>query len=169
MNRTIAFIAAVGTAATIGCARRPPGIELASSDFDLNALVGQWRGNFSSAQTGRTGTIAFNLNAGESAASGNVVMFPKPDSLLTPEEREEATNVPDRTVLKIHFLRKEGGSINGGLDPYLDPACDCIVTTFFTGSFTDPATIEGTYTTVRSTPGHDIVSGKWKVTRTKRL
>ena len=96
-------------------------------------------------------------------------MFAKPDSLLTPEEREMAANVPARTVLKIHFLRKEGGNVSGGLDPYRDPDCDCTVTTLFTGSFTDAATIEGTYTTVRSIPGSDIVSGRWKVSRTRRL
>lgn len=169
MDRRIALALAAFTTTTIACARRTPGIQLASSDFDLNPLVGQWRGSFSSAQTGRTGTIAFNLNAGESAATGNVVMFAKPDSLLTPEERELAANVPDRTVLKIHFLRKEGGSVSGGLDPYKDPECDCTVTTLFTGSFTNSTTIEGTYTTVRSKPGSDVVSGKWRVTRTRRL
>ena len=169
MNRTIAVTLTALLTTTTACARRTPGIELASSDFDLNPLVGQWRGSFSSAQTGRTGTIAFSLNAGESAATGNVVMFAKPDSLLTPEERELAANVPDRTVLKIHFLRKEGGNVNGGLDPYRDPECGCTVTTLFTGAFTNSTTIEGTYTTVRSTPGSDIVSGKWRVTRTRRL
>src|SRR5690242_8046687 len=136
MNRAIAVTVAA-FATTIACARRTPGIELGSSDFDLNPLVGQWRGSFSSAQTGRTGTIAFNLNAGESAATGNVVMFSKPDSLLTPEERDLAANVPERTVLRIHFVRKEGGSVNGGLDPYRDPECDCTVTTLFTGTFTN--------------------------------
>ena len=169
MSRKIAFIAAALVATPLACARRAPGIELGSSDFDLNPLVGQWRGNFSSAQSGRTGTIAFNLNAGESAASGNVVMFPKPDSLLTADERAEATNVPDRTVLQIHFLRKEGGSVSGGLDPYRDPDCDCTVTTLFQGSFTNSSTIEGTYTTVRSKPGNEVISGRWKVMRTKRL
>lgn len=169
MNRAIALTLTAFAITTVACSRGTPGIELASSDFDLNPLVGQWRGSFSSAQTGRTGTIAFNLNAGESAATGSVVMFAKPDSLLDPEERELAANVPDRTVLKIHFLRKEGGSVNGGLDPYRDPECDCTVTTLFQGTFTNSTTIEGSYTTVRNKPGSDIVSGKWKVTRVKRL
>lgn len=169
MNRAIALTLTAFATTTIACARRTPGIELASSDFDLNPLVGQWRGSFNSAQTGRTGTIAFNLNAGESAATGSVVMFAKPDSLLDPEERELAANVPKSTVLKIHFLRKEGGNVSGGLDPYRDPDCDCTVTTLFTGAFTNSTTIEGTYTTVRSKPGSDIVSGKWKVTRVKKL
>ena len=167
MNRAIAFTLAA-LVSTIACARQTPGIQLASSDFDLDALVGQWRGNFSSNQTGRTGTIAFTLRAGESAASGNVVMLSKPDSLLTPEEREMMANVPDRTVLKIHFVRKEGGQLNGLLDPYTDPDCACKATTTFQGKFSDAQTIEGTYTTVHSQPG-DITGGRWKVTRTRKL
>ena len=37
-------------------------------------------------ETGRNGTIAFTLLAGESSASGNIVIIPRADSLLTPEE-----------------------------------------------------------------------------------
>jgi hypothetical protein len=169
MNRAIAFsLAALMTAAS-GCARTAPGIELASSNFDLQPLVGQWRGTYSSAQTGRAGTIAFTLNAGESAASGSVVMLPKPDSLLTPEEREIMSNVPERTVLKIHFVRKEGGSVSGALDPYPDPVCSCIVNTTFTGAFVEGNAIEGSYTTVPTVPGNNVTSGHWRVTRVKRL
>ena len=169
MKRAIGLMLAAAAMLSPGCARSTPGIELRSSDFDLDPLVGQWRGSFISSQPGRTGTIAFTLRAGESAAEGNVVLFQKPDSLLTPEERELMANVPDRTVLKIHFLRKEGGNVNGGLDPYHDPECDCTVTTNFQGSFTDATTIEGDYTTVRAKPGSDIIRGKWKVTRTRKL
>src|SRR5690349_19050115 len=145
MKRAIAFTLTVLATITTGCARSTPGIELRSSDFDLEPLVGQWRGNFISTQPGRTGTIAFTLRAGESAAAGNVVLFQKPDSLLTPEEREAISNVPERTVLKIHFVRKEGGDVNGALDSYHDPECDCTVTTSFQGRFTNPTTIEGGY------------------------
>jgi hypothetical protein len=169
MNRAIAFSWAALMTAASGCARQAPGIELASSDFDVEPLVGQWRGSYSSAQTGRTGTIAFTLNAGESAASGNVVMLPKPDSLLTQEEREMMSNVPARTILKIHFVRKEGGSISGALDPYTDPACACIVNTAFTGRFVEGPAIEGSYTTVPTAPGSSVTSGHWRVTRVKRL
>jgi len=169
MQRATLFITALA-AATIACATKPPGIELTSSDFDLQPLVGQWSGNYSSAQTGRSGTIAFTLRAGESSASGNVVMIPRPDSLLTAQEREALENVsaPGRTVLAIHFLRKEGGSLTGTLDPYRDPDCDCTATTTFQGSFTDARTIEGSYTTVPSNAG-TVTSGRWKVTRVKRL
>ncbi|HZE09302.1 MAG TPA: hypothetical protein VE110_11170 [Gemmatimonadaceae bacterium] len=157
---------------SMACApSRQPSIELSSSDFDLNPLVGVWRGSYNSSQTGRSGTIAFTLRAGEGSASGNVVMIPRPDSLLTQEEREALSNLAtqDRAVLKIHFVRKEGGSLAGTLDPYRDPDCDCPVTTTFQGAFVDAGTIQGTFTTVPSTPGRSVTGGKWRVVRVKRL
>lgn len=158
-------------ASMVACATKTPGTEVTASDFDLNPLVGEWRGNYSSAQTGRTGTIAFTLRAGQSSASGNVVIIPRPDSLLTPAEREMLSNVsnPGRTAVSIHFLRKEGGNVNGTLDSYRDPDCDCMVTTTYQGTFTDGRTIEGTYTTVPSTPGSSVTGGKWRVIRVKKL
>jgi hypothetical protein len=170
--KRLAFISALGAAASImGCASNPPSTQVTASDFDLNPLVGEWRGNYSSAETGRTGTVAFTLRAGESSASGNVVMIPRPDSMLTTADQALVTNIesPGRTLLKIHFLRKEGGNLSGTLDPYSDPDCGCPVTTTFQGTFKDARTIEGTFSTVPSQPGRSVTGGTWKVTRVKRL
>lgn len=171
MLRSSSTIAVFLAAATIACARRTPGIEVTATDFDLNPLVGQWRGTYQSNTTGRSGTIAFTLLAGESSASGNVVMIPRADSLLTPAEREMVENVssPRRTVLAIHFIRKEGGNVSGTLDPYRDPDCACQVTTTFAGSFNGSSVIEGTFSTVPSAAGGSVSGGTWKVTRVKRL
>jgi hypothetical protein len=171
MKRLAYFSAAALVASAVSCASHPPSTEVTASDFDLNPLVGEWRGDYSSAQTGRKGTIAFTLRAGEAAASGNIIMIPRPDSTLTPAERELLTNVasPGREVLKIHFIRKEGGNLNGTLDPYRDPECNCPVTTTFQGSFRDARTIEGTFSTVPSQPGRSVTGGTWRVTRVKRL
>ena len=171
MKRLAYLCAAAIASSVMGCASHPPSTEVSASDFDLNPLVGQWRGDYSSAQTGRKGTIAFTLRAGEAAASGNIIMIPRPDSSLTPAERELLTNVaaPGRAVLKIHFVRKEGGNLNGTLDPYSDPDCNCPVTTTFQGSFRDARTIEGTFSTVPSQPGRSVTGGTWRVTRVKRL
>jgi hypothetical protein len=165
------LFAAAGAVSLMACASHPPGTEVSSSDFDLNPLVGEWRGSSTNAQTGRTGTIAFTLRAGESAASGNIVLIPRPDSLLTPAERELVENVGSaaRSVLKINFIRKEGGNLSGTLEPYRDPDCACPVTTTFQGSFRDARTIEGTFSTVPSQPGGGVTGGTWKVTRVKRL
>jgi hypothetical protein len=173
MMKRLTFILAVtsATLASTGCApRQPPGIELTSSDFDLNPLVGEWRGNYSSAETGRNGTIAFTLRAAESAASGSVVMLPRADSSFEANHAPVDPSIPNvRELLTIHFVRKEGSNVVGTLDPYRDPECACQVTTTFQGAFRDRSTIEGIYTTVPSISGSKVTSGKWKVTRVKKL
>lgn len=164
MKRFIMTLAVAGiAAAAIDCASRPPEIELTANDFDLNPLVGQWRGDYTNPAAGRSGTIAFTLRAGESSASGNVIMIPgKPDSVT-------AAAAMARSVLKINFIRKEGRKVTGTLDPYRDPTCGCQVVTTFEGTFTDSRTIEGTFATVPSQPGPATTGGRWKVERVRRL
>lgn len=165
----IPAIAAV-TLMVAGCATQQPKIGVTSSDFDLNPLVGEWRGTYSSAETGRSGTIAFTLRAGESAASGNIVMIPGTDrSQADDAAAADASTTPARQVLTIHFVRKEGSNVVGTLDPYVAPECACQVNTTFQGEFRDRGTIEGTYTTVPSRPGAGVSTGRWRVTRVKRL
>lgn len=164
MKRLILLLAIAGAAAaTAGCGRRQPETELTSSDFDLNPLVGEWRGDYTNPEARRSGTIAFTLRAGESSATGKVVMIPgKADTLV-------AAAAMARSVINISFMRKEGNKVSGTLDPYIDPTCACRVITNFEGSFTDARTIEGTFTTVPSQSGVHITGGKWKVVRKKRL
>jgi hypothetical protein len=161
---TIVLAIAAVLASAAGCSRRPPEIELTSSDFDLNPLVGVWRGDYTNTVAGRSGTIAFTLRAGEAAASGSVVMLPASahDSLSSPAAVE-------RSVLKISFIRKEGSKVAGSLDPFRDPDCACRVVSTFEGTFTDSRTIEGTFTTVPVVAGPKVTGGRWKVTRVKRL
>ncbi|MEO8911175.1 MAG: hypothetical protein ABI408_13260 [Gemmatimonadaceae bacterium] len=161
-------IAAVSLSVS-GCASRKPEIELTSSDFDLNPLVGEWRGTYNSAETGRSGTIAFTLRAGEAAASGDVVMLPRTDSSVASQAMIDAASIAGRQILTIHFVHKEGNNVVGTLDPYRDPECACQVSTTFQGTFRDHGTIEGTYTTVPSVPGAGVSTGRWLVTRVKRL
>ena len=164
MKRLIMILAVAGAAASAaGCASRPPEIELSANDFDLNPLVGEWRGDYSNPAAGRSGTIAFTLRAGEASASGNVIMIPgKPDSVA-------AAAAMARSVLKINFIRKEDRKLTGTLDPYRDPTCGCQVITTFEGSFADSHTIEGTFTTVPSQAGLTATGGRWKVIRVRRL
>jgi hypothetical protein len=166
LRRTSWIIALGFVASTLACASKSPGIAVTSSDFDLNPLLGEWHGQYRSSETGRSGTIAFTLRAGEANASGNVVMLPQSagsdGAAVDPAQAA-------RQVLTIHFVRKEGGSVTGTLDPYSDPECGCQVSTTFQGMFTDARTIEGSYTTVPSRPGTGVTHGTWKVTRLRRL
>jgi len=172
MKRLTLVVAVAGaTLAIAGCAsRQQPEIELTSSDFDLNPLVGEWRGNYSSTETGRNGTIAFTLRAAESVASGNVVMLPRADSSFQANHAPVDPSIPNtREVLTIHFVRKEGSNVVGTLDPYRDPECACQVITTFQGAFRDRGIIEGIYTTVPANSAGKATSGNWKVTRVKKL
>ncbi|MEA2762597.1 MAG: hypothetical protein QOD47_1881 [Gemmatimonadaceae bacterium] len=172
MKRLTFVVAVAGaTLAMAGCAsRNQPEIEMTSSDFDLNPLVGEWRGTYSSTETGRNGTIAFTLRAAESAASGNVVMLPRADSSFAANHAPVDASIPNtREVLTIHFVRKEGSNVVGTLDPYLDPECACKVITTFQGAFRDRGTIEGIYTTAAASSPGKTTSGKWRVTRFKKL
>ncbi len=172
MKRLTILVAVAGaTLAIAGCAsRQQPEIEMTASDFDLNPLVGEWRGNYSSTETGRNGTIAFTLRAAESAASGNVVMLPRSDSSFEANHAPVDPSIPNtREVLTIHFVRKEGSNVVGTLDPYRDPVCACQVITTFQGAFRDRSTIEGIYTTVAAGTASKATSGNWKVTRVKKL
>jgi hypothetical protein len=165
MKRILVVLALAGAVASLtGCATgKPPETEVTASDFDLQPLVGEWHGDYTNPGAGRSGTIAFRLRAGESSATGRVVLIPgKADTLV-------AAAVMARSVINISFMRKEGNKVTGTLDPYIDPTCACRVTTNFEGSFKDARTIEGTFTTVPSQSGAQITGGKWKVTRVKRL
>jgi len=164
MKSFTALVLCAAATSAFGCASRSPEIELTSSDFDLNPLVGEWRGSYTNPAAGRSGTIAFTLRAGESSASGNVIMIPNSvhDSLAVDAALA-------RSVLKISFIRKQGRQVAGNLDPFRDPECACQVTTAFEGAFTDANTIEGSFTTVPIQAGANVTGGKWKVTRVKRL
>lgn len=165
MKRIVVVLAlAIAAASAAGCAGgKAPETEVTASDFDLLPLVGEWHGDYTNPGAGRSGTIAFRLRAGESSATGKVVLIPgKADTLV-------AAAAMARSVINISFMRKEGNKVTGTLDPYIDPTCSCRVTTNFEGSFTDARTIEGTFTTVPSQSGAQITGGTWKVIRVRRL
>ena len=66
--------------------------------------------------------------------------------------------------LMISFFRIAQGSVQGRLEPYFDPECDCTVDTVFAGDLSD-GVLEGTYESYfggRSTPR----TGQWRVVRT---
>ncbi|MFN2636414.1 MAG: hypothetical protein ABR585_05280 [Gemmatimonadaceae bacterium] len=164
MNYLNRFLPAALVITALGCALKSQPIELTSNDFDLSPLVGQWNGVYSNPETGRHGTISFTLRAGETNASGNVVMLPL-DATGSPAASSNSSG----QVLTIHFIRKESRNVVGTLDPYVNPDCSCKVTTTFHGTFADAKTIEGTFAITPADNSHPPTGGNWRVTRTKQL
>ncbi len=170
---TFAVAAASASVLALGCALRAPKTQVSAPDFDLTPLVGKWTGEYTSPESGRTGDVSFVLRAGEVAASGRIEMVARESEIATIPAYRPMVNgrlaAPVRQLLTIHFVRKEGNTVIGLLDPYIDPDCACKVTTTFQGAFVDPRTIEGTFNTFSAELAHIPTGGRWKVTRTKRL
>ena len=173
-TRLPAFALAVLAAAS--CSSNPPNpapevpVEAATKK-DLANLVGKWTGDYSSADTGRSGSIVFELKSASNAtAQGDVLMWPKGSkNVMAPSEarmlpEDQLKLMPQ--ILNINFVESQGGIVTGTMDPYTDPDCQCQVRTTFAGSI-DGDIILGEFTTERWDRQGKSSKGKWKVTRQK--
>ena len=147
------------------CASSPQPVPLVGTAGDVHALAGEWVGDYSSAASGRSGSITFTLRAAGDSAFGDVVMVPAGLGRSLAPWREETVGAqqrPQPEVLTINFVRVEGGHVNGTLAPYADPASGARLITTFTGELTGN-TITGTYTT--RLPSGETQTGRWTVQR----
>ena len=166
MKRSTRLGSILSLALAIGCSTTSAPVPVEGTASNLAALAGHWEGTYESEATGRTGSIIFDLVAGEDHAHGDVVMIPRGSTNAyrpAPRPTGEAAGSapPTAELLSIRFVRAEGETVNGTLDPYWDPDCSCEVTTTFVGAINGDR-IAGTFTSMR-TAGR--VSGTWKATR----
>lgn len=157
----------VASILTAACAWRRTPVPIISDSGSTALLVGDWSGEYSSRETGRSGSISFELASEKDTAYCDIVMVPKVPTLqVVTRDRAEgpvaASSAPAQP-LKIRFIRLGEGRVSGTLDPYVDPECNCRVTTTFDGRITSADIIEGTYTTRGS--GISESKGTWKVNR----
>src|SRR2546426_6728817 len=148
----------------------PPPVPMAGTAGDVAALAGQWEGSYSSAATGRSGSISFTLSASSDSAFGEVIMIPRgwgrPLQAWDRQGGADAAGAQPRSaVLTINFVRVASGRVTGTLAPYPDPETGAQLFTTFEGRLDDD-TIEGSYTT-RGAGSRDPQTGQWKVMRRK--
>jgi len=141
-------------------------VPMVGTSSDLSTLAGEWAGDYSSAESGRSGSISFTLRTATDSAFGDVTMIPaglgRPLQPWRGENVTGAGQVPTSTVLTIRFVRVEAGRVNGTLDPYADPQSGQRLLTTFSGELKGH-TIEGTYRT--RLPSGEMQSGRWTVQR----
>ena len=126
------------------CAATAKQVEVKGGNEDLVKLAGNWEGQYEGLDSGRTGAIKFNLEVGRHTADGEVFLG-------------------GNTPLKITFVQVEGGQVNGRIDPYTDPTCNCMVRTEFEGLFRGDS-VDGTFTTKVLPDGKEL-RGNWQVAR----
>ncbi|HSJ15441.1 MAG TPA: hypothetical protein VK939_13550 [Longimicrobiales bacterium] len=133
---------------------------------DVSRLTGEWRGQYTSDESGRAGSIAFRLEAGRDTARGDVLMFvpraPNEAPSFQPAG-QPAPLPPDARPLRIRFVQVDADRVRGRLDPYPDPACGCMVETIFEGRLQGDV-ITGTFTT-RHLERDRVQRGRWHVHR----
>lgn len=127
------------------CAMNGPPVLVAGAPDDLQQLTGEWDGEYTSAEAGRSGSIYFKLMGARDTARGDVLMIPREPSgnrsYLNPGT--SMRNVP--RVLTIKFVNVEGDVIAGTMDPYDSPDCEHELLTTFRGAIRGNR-IEGSFT-----------------------
>jgi hypothetical protein len=174
MRLQLSQVAAVAlTTALLGCAKQQQsGFDVSSRNFDVSPLVGEWAGEFSSAETGRHGTITFTVQPRESTGSGEVTLLPDRIAGDAPSAAQQpaAGNAvaAGGLVFKISLMRIDGDTVVGRIEPYLDPLCNCQIASTFKGLL-QGRTIAGRYSSVGVEDGLERFHGSWTVTRLRRL
>jgi len=167
MNTTRATTVGLAVLAA-ACAYNPPPVPVEGRPADIETLVGDWRGEYYGETTGRSGSIAFKLVAGEDHAHGDVLMTPRGGRgpyVTWRDPFDDPGRPGEAEILTIKFVAAEGGEVTGVLDPYLDPECHCQAFTRFRGRQRGNV-IEGTYTT-RTARREEPDRGTWKVRRVR--
>jgi hypothetical protein len=166
MRPTLRLVVPAALLAAVACATYTPiPIPVIGTRTAIDAIAGEWRGNYSSSETGRSGTINFTLAAGRDTAFGEVIMIPGPyNTPVAPlnERVGEPRRAP--SLLTISFVRVGNDQVRGTLDEYLDPDCQCPMQTVFTGSLTGENTLEGTFQS-RTGQVATPVGGTWTAKR----
>ena len=147
------------------CSSSQPRVQMVGPARDVAALAGEWSGDYSSAASGRSGSISFTLRAQGDSAFGEVVMVPAGLGRPLMPWRDPSVSAgqrPQTEVLTINFVRVEGTKVSGTLAPYADPATGARLLTNFVGDL-QGATINGTYAT--RLPSGDTQEGRWTVQR----
>ena len=161
---------ALGTVALMlaGCALNPAPVPVVGDSWSITDLAGEWNGEYSSADTRRSGSIHFVLEAGRDTAFGDVIMVPALSmGAHDPQHETWERNRPFRSdprALFIQFVRAEGNRINGAIQPYPAPDCECTLHTSFMGVRTG-SRIEGTFITRHEDCGMTAETGKWWAVR----
>ncbi|MEN8143864.1 MAG: hypothetical protein ABFS14_02840 [Gemmatimonadota bacterium] len=147
------------------CASNPQPVPVEGDRGSLANLTGEWSGTYAGAESGRSGSIVFRLEADADTAYGDVLMVPRA-SRPVPREGQPAAGPPEDLpeVIAIRFVEARADSVRGELDDYRDPDCGCQLRTVFEGQVSANR-MEGTFRTWHL-EGGEIHSGTWKVERT---
>src|SRR4051812_4285309 len=165
MRRLATFSAALMLVG--GCHFHPAPVPVSGDRSSIAELAGNWAGTYRGTVTDRSGSITFTIRASGDSAFGDVLMeTPAGVPFLQPTDDPaiHRTHASGPRLLAVKFVHIVGGEVEGALEQYVAPDCDCVVTTKFTGRVQGD-TIRGTFTT--RGPMLTTQTGVWAVARNK--
>lgn len=119
---------------------------------DLDRFVGAWVGGYTCEETGRHGTVVFQLAAGADTVEAAVLMIP----------RAGGGRQPAAVPLALHRVVVEGRTLRGVLARYDDPEWDLPLETGFVGRLSPGGeAIEGTFRATGTTVDTIPQVGRW--------
>ncbi|MEN8374040.1 MAG: hypothetical protein ABFS34_01170 [Gemmatimonadota bacterium] len=147
------------------CTTLPDTIPVAGAPGELEQLVGIWTGDYEG-ESGRAGSLIFQLEASADTARGHVMMHREGERLPYARDGAGPETAPPSAApeaLRIAFVRVENQYLKGVLEPYRDPVCGCRLTTIFKGRI-EGNTISGTFLTTHDHDGREE-TGTWRARR----
>lgn len=147
---------------TAACGARPtPGpVPVEGPRVELDALSGEWDGEYWTADSGRHGTVRFRLRPGADTAYGEVEMTFSRALRLYGDPADVSLRRHPCTIIDIAVVRLEGPKIRGRLAPYWDPDCDCRTLTVFEGELTADR-VQGSFTSRAGPDAPPRLTGSW--------
>ena len=119
------------------CHYHPQVVPVTGEPGELRQLAGRWEGNYRGIESGRAGSISFEITAQGDSAYGDVMMT-MPGNLgpIVPIDPRDVhlQHAASAQVLNVLFARVAGGSVRGTIEPYRAPDCGCVAHTIFTGT-----------------------------------
>lgn len=150
---------------TLACVTLPRPIPVADRPTDVLMLGGEWRGDFTSEDGQRGGTIAFILEVNNDTAQGSALL--KPVAYLPALAGASAPmRTEARTIVEspMHFVSVTDGVVAGVVPAFFDADRLTVVQMTFVGRLRSWDVLEGTYVTL-STGARVEERGTWRVVR----
>jgi hypothetical protein len=148
----------------IGCRTQGVPVRIEGDPVSIAWLAGSWTGEYWGGNAARSGSLDFTLGRGTDSLYGDVSMVGATGQPLRPADPMDVhrshVRAPQR--LRIDFVAVHADVVQGTLEPYVSPDCECIVVTTFVGQVRGHA-IAGMFAT--QSEGHVIAEGRWEMHR----
>lgn len=152
------------TASAMACVALPRPVSVANRPTDALLLEGAWRGQFSSEDGQRGGSITFALAVRNDTASGQAVLVPV--AYVPAQPGSAPVRAEPLTTLRspMHFVSVADGVVAGVVPAFFDADRMGVVQMTFVGRMRSWNVIEGTYVTL-GTNLRIEERGTWRVVR----